>query len=192
MTLDKLSLDEMVQGVDSADENWVKLLQHPDAEKVWAEAVKRRESLNAFCRLAARWPVIVHQYRKLKNYTKKSSNAPLISLFSPNFQPFSAALSGTCDEEQAFTIEVIWGEHQIVSLEENILIQFNGGGRDINIYYSFSDGEGVIGVDDSWDFKLEEGAVLLTFVEGECLSNNFESMLNNAKSVGSVVLLPSK
>lgn len=191
MTLDKLSLDEMVQGVESADENWVKLLQHPDAERVWAEAVKRRESLNAFCRFAAKWPAIVHQYKKLKSFTKKSTNAPQVSLFSPSYQPFSAALSGIPDEEQAFSIEVIWGDHQIVSLEKDILIQFNGG-RDINVYYSFSDGDGVIGIDDSWDFKLEEGAVLLTFVEGERLSNDFESMLDNAESVGSVVLLPSK
>ncbi len=191
MTLDKLSLDEMVQGVESTDEHWVKLLQNPDAERVWAEAVKRRESLNAFCRLAAKWPAIVHQYKKLKSFTKKSTNAPQVSLFSPSYQPFSAALSGIPDEEQAFSIEVIWGEHQIVSLEKDILIQFNGG-RDINVYYSFSDGDGVIGIDDSWDFKLEEGAVLLTFVEGERLSNDFESMLDNAESVGSVVLLPSK
>ncbi len=191
MTLDKLSLDEMAQGVESADENWVKLLQHPDAERVWADAVKRRESLNAFCSLAARWPAVVHQYKKLKSFTKKSTNAPQVSLFSPSYQPFSAALSGIPDEEQAFSIEVIWGEHQIVSLEKDILIQFNGG-RDINVYYSFSDGDGVIGIDDSWDFKLEEGAVLLTFVEGERLSNDFESMLDNAESVGSVVLLPSK
>ncbi|MGL4475767.1 MAG: hypothetical protein ACRCT7_15125 [Shewanella sp.] len=191
MTLDKLSLDEMVQGVESTDEHWVKLLQYPDAERVWTEAVKRRESLNAFCRLAAKWPAIVHQYKKLKSFTKKSTNAPKISLFGPNFQPFSAALSSASDEEQAFSIEVIWGEHQIVSLEKDILIQFNGG-RDIKVYYSFSDGDGVIGIDDSWDFKLEEGAVLLTFVEGERLSNDFESILNNAESVGSVVLLPSK
>lgn len=191
MTLDKLSLDEMVQNLGSADENWIKLLQHPDAERVWAEAVKRRESLNAFCSLAARWPAIVHQYKKLKSFTKKSTTSPQISLFSSNFQPFSAALSGTSDEEHPFSIEVIWGEHQIVSLEKDILIQFNGG-RDINVYYSFSDGDGVISIDDSWDFKLEEGAVLLTFVEGECLSNDFEVMLSNAESVGSVLLLPSK
>lgn len=191
MTLDKLSLDEMVQGIETADENWENLLRHPNAEKVWADAVGCRENMNAFCRLAARWPAIVHQYNKLKNFTKKSPNAPQISIFSPNVQPFSAALSGSSDEEQAFSIEVIWGEHQMVSLEKDILIKFNGG-RDINVYYSFSDGDGVIGIDDFWDFKLDEGAVLLTFVEGERLSNDFESMLNNAESVGSVVLLPSK
>ncbi|MCT8988296.1 hypothetical protein [Shewanella phaeophyticola] len=108
-----------------------------------------------------------------------------------NFQPFSAALSSVSDEEQAFSLDVKWGEHQIVSLEKDILIQFNGG-RDIKVYYSFSDGDGVIGMNDSWAFKLDEGAVLLTFVEGESLSNDFESMLSNADSVGSVVLLPSK
>ncbi len=191
MTLDKLSLDEMVQGIESVDENWEELLRHHNAEQVWADAVKRRESLNAFCSLAARWPAIVHQYKKLKSFTKKSTNAPQISLCGPNFQPFSAALSSVSDEEQAFSLDVKWGEHQIVSLDKNILIQFNGG-RDIKVYYSFSDGDGVIGIDDSWDFKLEEGAVLLTFVEGERLSNDFESMLDNAESVGSVVLLPSK
>ena len=191
MRLGKVSLDEMVQGLDSADENWVELLLHPEAESVWAEAVKRRESLNAFSRFAAKWPAIVNQYKKLKKYTKKSSNASPISLFSTNFQPFNAALSGTSDEDQAFSIEIIWGEQQIVSLEKNTLIQFNGR-RGINVYYSFSDGDGVFRIDDSWDFKLEEGAVLLTFFEGEGLSDDLESMLNNAKSVGSVVLLPSK
>ncbi|TKB03363.1 hypothetical protein E5672_10000 [Alteromonas portus] len=191
MKLGKLSLDEMVQGADSADENWVELLKHPAAESVWAEAVKRRESLNGFSRFAARWPAIVHQYKKLKKYTKKSFNASSITLFSTNFQPFNAALNGTSDENQTFSIEVIWGEHQIVSLERNMLIQFNGG-RNINVYYSFSSGDGVIGIDDSWDFKLEEGAVLLTFFEGEHLSVDLESMINNAESVGSVVLLPSK
>jgi hypothetical protein len=190
MTLDKLLLDEMVQGVESADENWVQLLQHPDAERVWSEAVKRRESLNAFCRLAARWPAIVLQYKKLKSFTKKSINAPQINLFSPSHQPFSAALSSISDEEQAFLIEVKWGKHQIVELDKDILINFNAD-RDINVYYSFTGGDGVIGIDDSWAFKLDEGAVLLTFVEGECLSNDFESILNHAKSVGSVVLLPS-
>ncbi|MCG9745767.1 MULTISPECIES: hypothetical protein [Shewanella] len=191
MTLDKLSLDEMVQGVDSSDENWVKLLQHPDAERVWADAVKRRESLNAFCSLAARWPAIVHQYKKLKSFTKKSTTSPQISLFSDSYQPFSAALSSKSDEDQAFSLDVKWGEQQIVELDKDILIQFNGG-RDINVYYSFTGGDGVIGMGDSWAFKLDEGAVLLTFVEGERLSNDFESMLSNAESVGSVVLLPSK
>ncbi|MCT8988295.1 hypothetical protein [Shewanella phaeophyticola] len=80
MTLDKLSLDEMVQGIESVDEKWEDLLCHHNAEKIWADAVKRRESLNAFCSLAARWPAIVHQYKKLKSFTKKSTNAPQISL----------------------------------------------------------------------------------------------------------------
>ncbi|WP_281213272.1 hypothetical protein [Shewanella insulae] len=191
MALDKLSLDEMIQGVESVDENWVELLQHPDAERVWADAVKRRESLNAFCSLAARWPAVVHQYKKLKSFTKKSTNAPQISLFSDSYQPFSAALSSKSDEEQAFSLDVKWGEQQIVELDKDTLIHFSGE-RDINVYYSFTGGDGVIGMGDSWAFKLDEGAVLLTFVEGEHLSNDFESMLSNAESVGSVVLLPSK
>lgn len=190
MTLDKLSLDEMVQGIESVDENWEGLLRHHNAEKVWADAVKRRESLNAFCSLAARWPAIVHQYKKLKSFTRKSINAPQINLFSPSHQPFSAALSSTSDEEQAFSLDVKWGEQQIVELDKDILIHFNGE-RDINVYYSFSGGDGVIGIDDSWAFKLDEGAVLLTFVEGESLSNDFETILNNAKSVGSIALIPS-
>lgn len=191
MKLDKLSLDEMVQGIDSGDENWEKLLLQSEAEKIWAGAVKRREYLNAFCRLAAKWPAIVVKYKKVKPFTKKSINSPLISLFSPGYEPFSAVLSGgsSTNEANLLSIDVIWGEQQMVELDNVTSIGFKSDTA-INIFYSYAEGDGSISSNDSWIFKPEEGAVLLTFVEGDCLGHDFESILSHAKSVGSVVLLP--
>ena len=191
MTLDKLSLDEMVQGIETADGNWEKLLLHSDAETIWADAVKRRENMNMFCRFASKWPAIVLKYKRVKSFTKKSIKAPLISLVSPDCEPFSALLSGASNPIQEISIDVMWGDQQIVDIEMAAIINFKSDADEINIFYSYTDGDGCIGLNDTWDFQPKEGAVLLTFVEGSYLSDDFESTLSNAKSVGSVVLLPS-
>ncbi|CEO41329.1 hypothetical protein [Photobacterium kishitanii] len=192
MTLDKLSLDEMVQGIETADENWENLLLHSDAETIWADAVRRRENINAFCRLASKWPTIVLKYKRVRSFTKKSIKAPLISIVSPNYAPFSAILSGISNSVQGISIDVMWGEQQIVDIDKATPINFKSD-TEISILYSYIGGDGIMGLNDSWDFQLEEGAVLFTFVEGECewLDDDFESILSNAKSVGSIVLLPS-
>lgn len=191
MTLDKLSLDEMVQGIETADENWENLLRHPNAEKVWADAVGRRENMNAFCRLASKWPAIILKYKRVKSFTKKSIKAPLISLVSPNYAPFSAALSGysPSDEGKPLSIDVIWGRQQIVELDKKTSISFKSD-TILDIFYSYEEGDGSISSNDYWDFVPSEGAVLLTFVEIDSLGHDFESTLSDAKSVASVVLLP--
>ncbi|AWB57856.1 hypothetical protein [Colwellia sp. Arc7-D] len=191
MRLDQLSLDEMVQGLEVADDNWEILLRQPDAEEKWADAINRREHLNAFCRLAVKWPAIIFKYKKVKSFTKKNINSPLISIFSSGYEPFSAVLSADShsDEDSFLSIEVKWGKQQIVELDNVTSISFKSD-TVINIFYSYNEGDGVISSNDSWCFKPEEGAVLLTFVEGDCIGNDFESILSQAKSVASVVLLP--
>ena len=62
MKLDKLTLDEMVQGIESEDSVWTELLSHPEAEQLWNNAVKRREELDAFCRFVVKWPSLVINY----------------------------------------------------------------------------------------------------------------------------------
>jgi hypothetical protein len=192
MTLDKLSLDEMVQGLETSDKKWEKLLRHPDAEKVWADAVKRREKLNAFCRFAAKWPSMVLNYKMVKSFTKKSINSPLVSIFSPNYESFNVTLSGrlSSGDKNSLSINVIWGEQQIFELDDTTRLSFKTDAT-LNIYYSYSGGDGVINSNNAWDFTPHEGAVLLTFVDGEYLGDDFESILGNAKSVASVVLMPS-
>lgn len=82
MTLDKLSLDEMVQGRNGNTDDWKELVKDPERERVWGEAVKRRENLDRFCYFAAKWPQFVSYYQQAKSFVKQSINSPIVSLMS--------------------------------------------------------------------------------------------------------------
>jgi len=192
MKLDKLTLDEMVQGIESEDSVWAELLSHPEAEQLWNNAVKRREELDAFCRFVVKWPSLVINYNKVKSFAKKSFDAPSISIFSPSPDLFSATLSNAQvnDESSSLEVAVEWGTQQVIELGSELRINFSTEAL-ISIYYSYNNGDGWINSSDAWDFLPHEGAVLLTFVDADSKSNELELALRDAKSVATIVLLPS-
>ena len=192
MKLDKLTLDEMVQGIESESSVWTELLSHPEAEQLWSNAVKRREKLDAFCRFVVKWPSLVTNYNKVKSFAKKSFDAPSISIFSPSPDLFSATLNNAQVNAESSSLEVAveWGTQQVIELGSELKIKFNTEAL-ISIYYSYNCGDGWIKSSDAWDFLPHDGAVLLTFVDTDSKSNELELALRVAKSVATIVLLPS-
>lgn len=192
MKLDKLTLDEMVQGIESEDSVWTELLSHPEAEQLWSNAVKRREKLDAFCRFVVKWPSLMTNYNKVKSFAKKSFDAPSISIFSPSPDLFSATLNNAQVNNESSSLEVAveWGTQQVIELGSELRINFSTEAL-ISIYYSYNNGDGWINSSYAWDFLPHEGAVLLTFVDTDSKSNELELALRDAKSVATIVLLPS-
>jgi len=195
MKLDKLILDELVQGHDSDSETWQLLLKDSEREQKWDAAVKRREQLNRFCSFVAKWPNLARAYKHIHSSIRKSNGSPRVRLFEiiPKIEPLQAALSNT----ESFTagpgtlsLDIHWGEQQIIELAGVKKINFSVEPC-IFIHYSYGDNTGVITTNDSWDFQPSEGAVLLTFIDGSYNDHeDFDSIIQNAKSISTIVLLP--
>lgn len=192
MALDKLSLDEMVQGRNTDTDDWKELIKDPERERVWSEAVKRRENLDRFCYFAAKWPQFVNHYQQAKRFIKKSTNSPKISLMGK--EELLGDLALTLNEKDRVTdtllVTVEWGTQQIIEIQGEQIILFNCE-SEIQINYRYEDSEGWITSNDKWEFSPDEGAVMLTFIDGDMKNDDLTESLNNAKSVGYVILLPS-
>ncbi|TWX68541.1 hypothetical protein ESZ36_08585 [Colwellia demingiae] len=195
MIINKLTLDELVQGHESDSDTWQLLLKDSDREEVWDEAVKKREQLNLFCLFAGQWPNLARTYKKIHSSIRKSNDSPEIKLFEVTHpsEPFQVALgnteSSTMDSDM-LSLDIHWGEQQIIELEEVKSIKFSVD-TCMSIHYSYGEHTGWITTDDSWDFHPSEGAVLLTFIDG--IRNEHEeyySITQNAKSISTIVLLP--
>ncbi|WP_375750024.1 hypothetical protein [Vibrio sp. HN007] len=192
MALDKLSLDEMVQGRNTDTGDWKELIKDPERERVWSEAVKRRENLDRFCYFAAKWPQFVNHYQQAKRFIKKSINSPKVSLIREGELLGDLALSLNEKDRitDALLVTVEWGNQQIIEICSEQIVLFNCE-SEIQIHYRYEDSEGWITSDDRWEFSPDEGAVMLTFADGGVKNDDLTESLNNAKSVGYVVLLPS-
>jgi len=195
MTLDKLILDELVQGHDSDSETWQLLLKDSEREEIWDVAVKRREQLNRFCLFAVKWPSLAKTYKQLRSSIKKSIDSPKLKLSEviPSNHPLQAPLGK--QEHSLFAsslveIDIFWGEQQIIELDGEMRIKFSIE-NDLPIHYSYSEGIGWITTNDLWDFYPDEGPVILTFIDGhKSEPDDLRSTSQQAKSISTVVLLP--
>lgn len=195
MALDKLILDELVQGNESDPDTWELLLRDRNREKNWDDAVKRREQLNRFCSFAAKWPNLARAYKHIHSSIRKSIDSPRVRLFEiiPTIEPLQAALSNMesfTSDPGTLSLDIHWGEQQIIELAGVKKINFSVD-TCLFIHYSYGEDTGVITTNDSWDFQPSEGAVLLTFIDGSYNEHeDFDSIVQNAKSISTIVLLP--
>lgn len=192
MPLDKLSLDEMVQGRNSNTDDWKELIKDPEREQIWKDAVQRRENLDRFCYFAAKWPQFVSYYQQAKHFVKKSTNSPKVSLMR-EIEPMgklALTLSDREDEQEPLLVTVDWGRQQIIGIQDTQIVSFNTESQ-VHMYYKYEGSEGWITSDDKWEFSSDEGAVMLTFIDGEVINDDLTESLNKAKSVCYMVLLPS-
>ncbi|MCE3220934.1 hypothetical protein G5C64_19155 [Vibrio diabolicus] len=192
MTLDKLSLDAMVQGRNTNTENWKELIKEPERERVWSEAVKRRENLDRFCYFAAKWPQFVSYYQKAKQFVKRSTNPPQVFIMNEQniLGDLSLALSESDSSVVPSLVNVKWGSQQLIEIQGEQVVSFNTETQ-VQIHYRYMDSEGWITSNDKWEFTPNEGAVMLTFIDGDVKTNELPECLKSAKSVGYAVLLPS-
>ncbi|RPE92843.1 hypothetical protein EDB69_2039 [Vibrio crassostreae] len=191
MPLDKLSLDEMVQGRNSNTDDWKELIRDPERERVWSDAVKRRENLDRFCYFAAKWPQFVCYYQQAKCFVKQSINSPIVSLMRDDDLLGDLALSLNEKDEvkEPLLITVEWGNQQLIEIQGEQTVSFKTESQ-VQIHYRYEDLEGWITSDDKWEFSPDEGAVMLTFIDGDMINDDLTKSLNDAKSVGYIVLLP--
>ncbi|MEZ8056089.1 hypothetical protein [Vibrio atlanticus] len=191
MPLDKLSLDEMVQGRNSNTDDWKALVKDPERERVWSDAVKRRENLDRFCYFAAKWPQFVCYYQQAKRFVKQTINSPIVSLMSEEILLGDLALSLNEKDEvkEPLLITVEWGNQQLIEIQGEQTVSFNTESQ-VQIHYRYKDLEGWITSDDKWGFSPDEGAVMLTFIDGDVINDDLNESLNDSKSVGYIVLLP--
>ncbi|MFC1234433.1 hypothetical protein [Vibrio sp. F74] len=192
MALDKLSLDEMVQGLNTNTNDWKELISEPERERVWSEAVKRRENLDRFCYFSAKWPQFVNHYQQAKRFLKKSINSPKVSLMGEEELLGDLALSLNEKDRvtDALLVTVEWGSQQIVEIQGEQSVQFSSE-SEIQIHYRYEDSEGWITSDQSWEFIPDEGAVMLTFIDVDVITDDLIESLIKAKSVSYMILLPS-
>jgi len=190
MRLNKLVLDEMVQGIGDHTAVWELLLVNPDRENIWEEAVIRREQLNRFCYFAAKWPKLASTFKKTRAFVKNNLHTSELGLRfdTPNF--FAATLNKSfSDYKGELVLNIEWGEDKIVEFKESKKIFFNCEPL-IRIHYSYSEGDGWLTSNDSWDFQKNEGAVLLTFIESIVKNDDLESQIKLANSISKIVLMP--
>jgi len=192
MSLDKLSLDEMVQGRNNNTGDWKELIKHPEREQIWNEAVKRREKLDRFCYFAAKWPQFVSYYQQAKHFVKQSSNSPKVSLLS-EVDPIGVLALTLNDKEEVqepLSVNVEWGSQQLIEIQGEKIVSFNSESQ-VRIHYRYEESEGWIKSGDTWEFSPEEGAVVFTIIDGDVQGDELFINLNKAKSVCYMVLLPS-
>ena len=191
MPLDKLSLDEMVQGRNSNIDDWKELVKDPERERVWSEAVRRREHLDQFCYFSAKWPHFVRYYQQAKCFVKQSINSPIVSLMRDDdlLGALALSLNDTDKVQEQLLITVEWGNQQLIEVQGEQTVSFNTESQ-VQIHYRYEDLEGWITSDDKWEFSPDEGAVMLTFIYGNVINDDLTEILNKAKSVGYIVLLP--
>jgi hypothetical protein len=195
MTLDKLILDELVQGHDSDSETWQLLLKDSEREQMWDAAVKRREQLNRFCLFAVKWPSLAKTYKQLSSSIKKSIDSPKLKL--SEVIPFNAELEATLSKQDSsmdstglIAVDITWGEQQIIELDGKKRIKFFSE-NELPIHYSYSEGLGWITTNDLWHFHPDEGAVILTFIDGhKSEQGDLFSTSQQSKSISTIVLLP--
>lgn len=191
MRLSKLILDEMVQGIGDHIDDWEFLLLQPNREQIWNEAVKRREQLNRFCYFAAEWPMLVSTFKKTKAFVKDNLTVPKLALSFDNSHFLTATLNKpTSDINDELLLDIGWGDQQLIEVKGPQQISFNSESL-IRIHYSYCDGVGWLTSDDSWDFQPNEGAVLLTFLDGGDGGENLELQVEHANSVSKIVLIPA-
>lgn len=87
-------------------------------------------------------------------------------------------------------ITVEWGNQQLIEIQGEQTVSFNTESQ-VQIHYRYEDLEGWITSDDRWEFTPDEGAVMLTFIDGDVINDDLNESLNKAKSVCYMVLLPS-
>jgi hypothetical protein len=75
MSLNKSELDSMIQAGDSPPEDWEALLKSPNRETLWFDAIKRRETLNAYIRYVVAYPNLAVRIKALNSYISKGSQA---------------------------------------------------------------------------------------------------------------------
>ncbi|MEZ9397162.1 hypothetical protein AB4393_11040 [Vibrio splendidus] len=191
MALDKLSLDEMVQGRNSNTDDWKELVKDPERERVWSDAVKRRENLDRFCYFAAKWPQFVCYYQQAKRFVKQTINSPIVSLMSEEdlLGDLASSLNDKDEVKEPILITVEWGNQQLIEIQGEQTVSFNTESQ-VQIHYRYEDLEGWITSDDKWGVSTDEGAVMLTFIHGDVINDDLTESLNKAKSVGYIVLLP--
>ncbi|MDK9763292.1 hypothetical protein KI743_14905 [Vibrio sp. D420a] len=191
MPLDKLSLDEMVQGRNSNTDDWKELVKDPERERVWSEAVRRREHLDQFCYFAAKWPHFVRYYQQAKCFVKQSINSPIVSLMRDDdlLGALALSLNDTDKVQEQLLLTVEWGNQQLIEVRGEQTVSFNTESQ-VQIHYRYEDLEGWITSDDKWEFSPDEGAVMLTFIHGDVINDDLTASLNKSKSVGYIVLLP--
>lgn len=192
MSLDKLSLDEMVQGRNKNTSDWKVLIKEPEREQVWNEAVKRRDRLDRFCYLAAKWPQFVGYYQQAKRFVKHSSSSPIVSMLSDTNPIGELAFTLNTQEEkqEPLLVNVEWGSQQLIEIQGDKIVSFDSESQ-VQIHYRYETLEGWITSDQSWDFSQDEGAVMLTIIDGNVKESDLFESLNKAKSVCYMVLLPS-
>ncbi|APD87081.1 hypothetical protein BM527_13815 [Alteromonas sp. Mex14] len=194
MKLNRLLLDELVQGLELDPKAWELLLKNNGREALWDEAVKRREQLDRFCSFAASWPNLAQKYKQVQALVKKNVASPKVKLFEGSYpvNPLQASLKNSGAESEylsQLSIDVIWGEQQIIVLEGTKQVRFDVDTK-LVIHYLYLNYEGVITTDDSWDFQPSEGPVILTFIDGNDTNKDISIMAQKAKSLATIVLLP--
>lgn len=191
MPLDKLSLDEMVQGRNSNIDDWKELVKDPERERVWSEAVRRREHLDQFCYFSVKWPHFVRYYQQAKCFVKQSINSPIVSLIRDDdlLGALALSLNDTDKVQEQLLITVEWGNQKLIEVQGEQTVSFNTESQ-VQIHYRYEDLEGWITSDDKWEFSPDEGAVMLTFIYGDVINDDLTESLNKSKSVGYIVLLP--
>lgn len=190
MKLNKLTLDEMVQGIGEHTTEWELLLVNPDRENIWAEAVTRREQLNRFCYFSAKWPKLASTFKKTKAFVKNNLNASELGLRFDTPNMFVATLNKSlsdCEDELALNME--WGEDKIIEFRESRKVFFNCDSL-IRIHYAYSEGHGWLSSSDLWDFQPNEGAVLLTFINSTVKNDDLEEQIKLANSISKIILMP--
>lgn len=195
MALDKLTLDELVQGHDSDSETWQLLLKDNEREQKWGAAVKRREQLNRFCLFAVKWPSLAKTYKQFSKSIKRNMNSPKLRLSEVIFSkdPLQVALGKqelSIVASNLIEIDIAWGEQKIIEIDGDKLIKFSIE-KELPIYYSYSESQGWITTNDLWLFHPDEGAVILTFIDGhKSEQGDLISTSQQAKSISTIVLLP--
>lgn len=189
MKLSKLILDEMVQGIDVSSTSWKLLLLHPEREKVWSEAVTRREKLNRFCYFTSKWPKLSSAYKKTKVFVKDSFNLPEVRLGFDNSNLVTATLSDSSTADYKLDLNIEWGKEEIVEINTAQRIFFNTDSL-IRIHYSYSEGEGWLTSEDVWNFQPKEGAVLLTLINSTIENVDLALQIKQADSISKIILLP--
>lgn len=193
MPLDKLTLDDMVQKCESSDDAWNQLLLDPNREEKWKKAVETREQLDWFCSLVASHPKMARIYRNLRNALKSTLSSPVLSfdIINHEVQPLTATLSPSDIKLESNNLLqfLSWGDQRIIEFNTSLSLYFKCD-ESINIYYEYSGGSGWMTSKDSWELKLSEGPVMLTFCRGD--KGEIKKAIEQSDSVGCVILLPKK
>lgn len=219
MTIDKLTLDAMVQGHEVDQTYWKQLLREPEADKLWFEAVERRKQIDRHTQLIALSPQTALLLRNAKRCINKMTsglNSIVMDLThppeTPRDPPHSVAVIGcvfpiwdaflgsagnpfvksSANDHQSskvVSVDIAWNTETIEEIPNGSHLTFKSDELAC-WHYQYMDESGWLEPEDSWKVDPDDGPVVLSFFSKKLDEPSWEHAMQSDCDKAILTIIP--